>query len=402
MTTPSTATAVDPFYADLPRFTQFTDVTDRGRYRPLPSDWLIGVTDVVDSTGAIAAGRYKAVNMVGASAISAVLNGLKGAEFPFVFGGDGAAMAVPAAAHDAVAEAMAAVSVWAEEQIGLKLRAAIVPVEAIRAAGHDVTIARYAVSDYVANAMFSGGGIDWAEREMKAGRWQVLPAPAGTQPNLEGLSCRWSPMKAQRGTILSLIASPRDDGGATRVAYAALATDIIALTGREATPVPDGGPSFGWPPKDIDLEARASQGTGGLNARKRQLWLISAVAWLFATLRRPVNGWDPVRYRRVTAANTDYRKFSDGLKLTVDCSPAQVAALEARLEVARAAGVAWYGLHLQDEAIMTCIVPSIKTDDHMHFVDGAAGGYAKAAEAMKRQMTGAGRYGAPSSAFMVR
>ena len=32
---------------------------------------------------------------------------------------------------------------------------------------------------------------------------------------------------------------------------------------------------------------------------------------------------------------------------------------------------------------MTCIVPSIETDDHLHFLDRADGGYALAAEMMK-------------------
>ena len=59
-------------------------------YSPLPDDWAIGVADIVESTKAIAAQRYKAVNMAGAAVIAAVTNALEGREFPFVFGGDGA------------------------------------------------------------------------------------------------------------------------------------------------------------------------------------------------------------------------------------------------------------------------------------------------------------------------
>ena len=35
---------------------------------------------------------------------------------------------------------------------------------------------------------------------------------------------------------------------------------------------------------------------------------------------------------------------------------------------------------------MTCIVPSPMTRDHMHFVDGAAGGYAEAASRLKEKL----------------
>lgn len=68
----------DSFYAELESFTDFDRVVENKRFHPLPDDWLIGVTDVVNSTGAIEAGRYKAVNMAGASVISAVMNSLGG------------------------------------------------------------------------------------------------------------------------------------------------------------------------------------------------------------------------------------------------------------------------------------------------------------------------------------
>jgi hypothetical protein len=38
---------------------------------------------------------------------------------------------------------------------------------------------------------------------------------------------------------------------------------------------------------------------------------------------------------------------------------------------------------------MTCIVPSIVRDDHFHFIDGADGGYTRAAEAIKAAARGA-------------
>ena len=43
-------------------------------YEPLPDDWLIGVTDIVDSTPAIKSGRYEDVNYAGASIIAALGN----------------------------------------------------------------------------------------------------------------------------------------------------------------------------------------------------------------------------------------------------------------------------------------------------------------------------------------
>ena len=66
---------------------------------------------------------------------------------------------------------------------------------------------RYRVGE-VAYAMFAGGGAAWADREMKAGRFLVPGAPAGARPDLAGLSCRWNPIRARNGAIVSIIAVP--------------------------------------------------------------------------------------------------------------------------------------------------------------------------------------------------
>jgi hypothetical protein len=115
-------------------------------------------------------------------------------------------------------------------------------------------------------------------------------------------------------------------------------------------------------------------------------WARAGLAWAIATTGARVKDFDPAHYRRQTALNTDFRKFDDGLKLTVDCDPATSRALEAALLRAEAEGVCVYGLHRQTEALMTCLVPSPFRDDHMHFVDGAAGGYAQAAAMLKRKL----------------
>src|SRR5690348_1722680 len=82
------------FYGSIPVFRGFTKLMEPKLYSPLPDDWSVGVADIVESTKAIAAQRYKAVNMAGAAVIASVTNAREGREFPFVFGGDGASFAV--------------------------------------------------------------------------------------------------------------------------------------------------------------------------------------------------------------------------------------------------------------------------------------------------------------------
>lgn len=374
----------DGFLEALPTFQQFSGVEDIARYCALPEDWALAVADVVDSTGAIARGKYKAVNMAGASVISAMMNALDNRELLFVFGGDGAVVAIPPDGIEKAKTAMAAVLRWVAQELDIEMRGALVPVSEIAANGLEVKVARYQASPDVSYAMFAGGGASWAEKQMKAGQFRIELAPEGTTPDLTGLSCRWSAIPARHGQIASIIVVPAQGSGGA--GFAALVADITALLKTEARdghPVPEQGPGYGFSVTGMEVETRITPVAG--NRMKVRLSVIAQ--WLFVVivdlLNRPIAGYDMRRYRAEVALNTDYRKFDDGLKLTVDIDEDLTGRLVERLDAATAEGVCRYGLHRQDSALMTCIVPSALRQDHMHFVDGAAGGYAEAAKQLR-------------------
>lgn len=380
----------DEFLTSLPVFLHFEDVADPMLYRPLPDGWALALADIVDSTGAIDRGLYKSVNMAGAGVISGILNALDRHDLPFVFGGDGAVVAIPPSAVETARDALSRVQSWVADDVNLTLRAAIVPVADIRQHGLDVRVARFQASDAVSYAMFSGGGNNWADVQMKEGRYTVDPAPTGSRPNLTGLSCRWNPIEATYGKVVSIIATPGRSGDAA--AFRSLVSEIIALVnedGRGGHPVPVDGPKLGFIREGLALEANALSGHRDTLARLRKRIWISFQTFLISVLyvlRRPLGRFDAVSYKKAVASNTDFRKFDDGLKMTVDVDGERLAKIQARLEGAARDGVCYYGLHEQSAALMTCIVPSPLSHDHMHFVDGAEGGYARAALYLKAQM----------------
>lgn len=372
------------FYDGLPKRTLFAELSDPASYVPLPDDWVIGVSDIVGSTKAVAAGKYKTVNMIGAAVISAQMNNAAGRSFPFVFGGDGAGFACPPDMAVKAGDALAAVRRWATEEFGMTLRVAMVPVGDIRANGLDVSVARYQPSPGVDYAMFSGGGLSWAETRMKAGDHGLPDAPPGTLPDLTGLSCRWSNVGSRNGNILSLVIQPV--GPASGPDFARLSEQVIAIArnlDRGGHPVPVEGAITRWPPPGLTLEAHASHRDVPLARFKRKLLWVTFVNWVFLRWKIPINGFDPAHYTVTTGRNADFRKFDDGLKMTLDCDAATQVKLRDVLEQAAQDGVIRYGLCEQEEAMMTCIVPSIMTDDHVHFIDGAAGGYTQAAAQIK-------------------
>jgi hypothetical protein len=380
MTTPSGS---DTFYGRIPVFRGFSSLMDPALYSALPDDWSIGVADIVESTKAIAEARYKAVNMAGASVIAAVANALEGREFPFVFGGDGASFAVSPEDLARTRDALAATAIWVEESLNLIMRVALVPVAAVRAQGLDVRVARFGPSPNLSYAMFSGGGLGWAETAMKRGEFAVPAAAPGTQPDLTGLSCRFEEIPSVRGLILSVLVVPAR--GADPLAFRKLIEDVIALVERSpdaGRPVPPGGPPLRWPPAGADFEARAARG-GSLLKRRAAVLTFTLFAYLIMRFGISVGGFVPKTYVRQVVENSDFRKYDDGLRMILDCTPELEAALTRRLALAASAGVARYGLHRQDAAMMTCFTPSALRSDHVHFIDGARGGYASAATALK-------------------
>jgi len=373
----------ETFYGSIPVFRGFGRLMDPKLYSPLPDHWSIGVADIVESTRAIAEARYKAVNMAGAAVISAVTNALDGREFPFVFGGDGASFAVSPDDLDRAREALAATAAWVRDDLNLAMRVALVPVAAVRAQGLDVRVARFGPSPNLSYAMFSGGGLGWADTAMKRGEFAIEVAPSGTQPDLTGLSCRFEEIPAARGLILSVLVVPA--GNADAGAFRKVIEDVIALVERSpdaGRPVPPDGPPLRWPPAGVDFEARARRG-GSLLRRRAGVLAHTLFAYLIMRYGIKVGGFVPKIYVRQVVENSDFRKYDDGLRMILDCSPELERALTQRLAQAASAGIVRYGMHRQDAAMMTCFTPSALRSDHVHFIDGARGGYASAATALK-------------------
>jgi len=373
------------FYAALPVIEDFARAVAPEAYRPLPDGWRVGFADVKGSTAAVAAGRYKTVNMIGAGVTAAVSNALRRRPFPFVFGGDGASFAVSPDDATSAETALRAMATFAREEFDFDLRIAMTEIGEIRAAGRDVRVARYGPSPNCAYAMFSGGGLTWLDAAVKTGRLALAPAEPGARPDLSGLSCRWGVTPARQGLILSLIVAPRGDDPR----FAPFVAEIV----RDALKMQDGGRPLtveglatGNPGPAIAMEAAVYRTAGASAAASRlraALWY--GISLLYGAFDLNAGGFDMKQYKRDLVDNADFRKFDDGLRMTLDCSPDFADRLEAKL--AAAPFVEW-GTHRQEGAQITCFWPPSAGRAHLHFIDGAGGGYTMAAKAMKARRAG--------------
>jgi Protein of unknown function (DUF3095) len=378
------------FYAGLPAFDAFEGFAAFDAYAPVPADWVVLAGDIRGSTQAIAEGRYKAVNLLGAAVITAVLNACRGLDLPYVFGGDGGFVLVPGSRAEAGAAALRRLQAHAERVFGLSLRGAAVPVARLRAEGHDLRLRRFRLNGPNHLAMFAGTGLERVDAILKgrgeAGDPAILaPDLTGPPPDLDGLSCRWHPLAASRGRMIALMVRPtRDDPVAWRELLGGLTAILRSIP--EHAPLSDGNLRFRWPPQGLLAEARAAA-RGGSAIRPLARALVTSAIQLWCHLRGArIADYDAPRYLGEIKAQTDFRKFDGCLRMVLDCTPLQVSLLETWLESEHRAGRVVWGMHNDSAALMTCLVFSLERSEHVHFVDASGGGFARAAEAFKRRL----------------
>ena len=373
------------WYGSLEPFAEFAAITRAEHFAPVPDDWVVYLTDVVGSTRAIEAGRYKDVNTIGAATISTALQ-VVGGDVPYVFGGDGATVVVPPEADAAVGAALGGLAELARAGFDLGLRVGRVPVATIRGRGGELAVARHALAADRCIAVFRGGGLTLAEDLVKGdpGRWACAEPPA-TDLALTGLSCRWDRIPARGGCSLSLLVVARDaDPAATYAAVLAVLDEIFEGRLDAANPVTLDRLRYRGLGRIVADERRYHARRASLAYAWRLVEIAIAVALFRSRLALVLPVFGP--YARSMAAHADHRKFDDMLRMVVDCTPAQADRLEAWLAAAHARGRLCYGLHRATASLMTCYVEGLGPGGHIHFVDGADGGYALAAKGLKAQL----------------
>jgi hypothetical protein len=383
------------FYENLPVFTNFTGFTDFSSYTDIPDDWIVLISDVVGSTRAIKDGRYKDVNMVGAASITSILNACGSTQVPFVFGGDGGTVVVPAELKQATSQALRALKAHSQEIFGLELRIGAIPVADLVKQQTSVKVRKFELSEGNFLAMFAGGGMELADQLLKDpspdNPYLLEVTPQTGAPDLEGLSCRWQPLTASKGKMLTMmIKASAEDPEKERDRLATIIKSIeqvLGTTSAASAPANEKSMHFGWPPAGLAMEARATAGTKGYWRTYIRALFTSLVQWFCEKLDKKAGDYDGAKYRNELRSNTDFRKFDGILRMVLDVTDKQVQELENWLAQEHRAGNLVYGTHVADTALMTCLVFSLEQSEHVHFIDGSDGGFAMAAIDFKSRLS---------------
>jgi hypothetical protein len=372
------------FYQELKSFSNFNEFTNESLYRDLPSDWSVVITDIKGSTKAITEGRYKDVNTIGAATIIVARKAMKGADFPFVFGGDGATLLIPQKDLEDVCENLGALKTLSFQNHGLELRVGIISMQELRDLGKPIQVGKFEITKGRSVAVLKGDGLSIAEKLIKgdSGKYE-LKTIVTKAPDLSGLSCRWNPIPSRNGKIISILVSSRQG----HKVYDNFMTELNKI-------LPEGLENS----NPTNIEQASYKSVGKLFREELRLhtsvlspfFIFRALEIVLAVLifnyNLPPLFFNAEKYKNSMRPHSDFRKFDDVLRMVLDCGHDQIAKITNFLKAQHSAGQLFYGTFETDCSLMTCYVDNLGQGGHIHFIDAENGGYAAAAVGLKKQM----------------
>lgn len=376
------------FYNSLRSFTDFSGIDDPNNFHLVPDDWVIVVTDVKGSTKAVQDGRFKDVNMLGASAITILANELQSSSTVSIFGGDGATLLMPESTFQRLRPQFVGLMKLARTRFALELRVGAVRISDLKSLDAPVFVGKYQVSPKVTLAQMMGAGCNKAEALVKSSASPAIvlsESEASSTPNLSGLSCRLDSFQARNGQILSIIVKPKQDGESTWIRRQLVGQIKAVLGGDLLKANPISQPQLKWRliPKTLGAEIRFLK-RKPLDTIRIVLKVLTANIMLKFNIS--AGGFVAERYKSEVPIQSDFKKFDDNLRMVIDCSDEQSKKITDLLETAKTEGHIFYGVHGSQNAVVTCITFSAGGGDHVHFVDGEGCGYTKASIQLKAQV----------------
>lgn len=384
----------DKFYETLPSFTKFNQFNDSQFYKEIPSDWLVLITDVVGSTKAIDQGLYKQVNAVGVASIVALTNSLKPLKIPYTFGGDGTTACFPASEVDKVKPALVACKEMAKKQFNLELRIGLIPVAILYDLNLKLKISKFQPHQFYQQAMFSGNGLSYAESLVKNDLDDSYLIKQDTfcgDDIFKGFECRWQEIPSPHQETICLLVQATDKSMSDiEQTYADIIHKVEMIYGQNSQHHPLKEENL----KLTGLNHLLSVESGIRCAFKSRfkkwgyqlkLKFLTMIGNAFMNNQFQSNETNWGVYKKNLIINTDYRKFDELLRMVISGSKLQRQQLRTFLENYKSRNKIVFGIHSSESSLLTCIVTDYNKD-HVHFLDGANGGYAMAAKELKSQL----------------
>lgn len=379
----------EQFYSRLPanHISLGELLTEDHLFYNVPESWHVVITDLRNSTSAVAEGMHETVNLIATGSIVSVLNIAfrAGITVPFFFGGDGATIIVPPVIADEAMRALAVFRKNTSENFGLDLRIGIVAVSDIYAQSFELKVSKLKVTGAFSIPVVLGDGLHCAEKLIKSEhfRFDYEPAP-GDALDLSGMQCRWDkigPPELNQEVVTLLVSAPA--GKKQAALFAKVMEHVDGIYGPFPRRQPISVPRLIWKTTFKKMEMEMLVRNGRINIlRLAASW----IAWLFGYVYfRTSYGRN---YLHSLVEMSDTLVIDGKINTVITGTPQQREQLQKALDGMEAAREIHYGLHVSGESVMSCYVHDLQ-DGHIHFVDGGEGGYTKAAGMLKQKLRNA-------------
>ena len=376
------------FYSELPVNTiPISDlVADNSLFSEIPEDWNVLVADIKNSSQAIKNGKHNEVNLVATGSIIAVLNIIHSEKIkvPFFFGGDGATILVPSKYLKSAMSALDKHRKNTLKNFGFELKVGHLSVEEIYKEKIELIIAKAQINDIFNIPVILGNGLQYAENliknedPLKKGNFQMDESPL----NLDGMQCKWDKIKPPEETqeVVSLLVTGCGDQDPSKIFSEVLkAIDEIYGPATRRKPISVKRLRLKASFKKVNSEMLAKLGRfDGFYLLKN---LMKANFGKFY-LKNSKTG---KRYLQKLVELTDTLTIDGRINTVITGTSEQRISLISFLDHLEKSNKIKYGLHVSQESVMSCYVRDMGTNEHIHFVDGADGGYTRAANSLKKK-----------------
>lgn len=376
----------DQFYTRLPvNEIPLSDLlTEEHLFFNVPDNWIVVITDVKNSTQAIEQDLHETVNLIATGSIVAVLNIAykAGMTVPFFFGGDGATFIIPGSILEFVLKALFIHQENTQRNFKLSLRVGYVNVRDIYEKGEELKVTKFKTSAVFSIPVLLGNGLSYAEKIIKGEDYISQPLSVSSDElDLTGMECRWDKIKPPENnyevvSLLVLAGKSVKQSVAFRKVIVCL--DEIYGGPQSRQPICVSKLKLKTTLQKIRLEMRAKLG-GFKPFYLLRTWCAGLLGSFYFRTKKGKS------YLGQLVDMSDTLVIDGKINTVISGTQQQRNLLVAALNELESTGEITYGLFVSTESVMSCYVRNMD-DSHIHFVDGAEGGYTKAAGMIKKKI----------------
>jgi hypothetical protein len=348
-----------------------------------PDNWHVVITDIKSSSTAVDKGRHTNVNLVATGSMVAVLNISQkaGITVPAFFGGDGATFIIPPALLPSIINALDLHRENSRKNFNLTLRVGHLPVADISAHGHNITVCKLRTSKIFVIPIVLGDGLAYAESIIKSPGYSA-PALSMTNEELDlsGMQCRWDMIEPPQNDdeVVSLLVQSFDPSNQAPVFKKVI--DILdEIYGEEEKrkPITVSRLRLKRTLQKLVLEMRTKFKRYAPFYLAKS-WVTSLIAPLYFKTKTGKTYLDQL------VAMSDTLIIDGRINTVISGSAEQRKELVTALDQLEKNKDILYGFHISKASVLSCYVRSMN-EGHIHFVDGAEGGYTNAALMLKKK-----------------